>query len=178
VAAVHDAHMVRLYALLFGLEILLAVLALISCLSAEEGELRALPRIVWVIIILLFPLLGAIVYFAAGRPVSARSKPGVWKAGGGFPEATRPRQVAPDDDPDFLRQIDRRSVDRQGHREDEDLLKRWEADLQRRENELRQRDTDAGPRQPGPRQPSPREPDVNGRNGSAHRPDDATPHDT
>jgi|RhiMetdeSRZDD1v2_1073273.scaffolds.fasta_scaffold176673_2 hypothetical protein len=166
--------MARLYVLLFGLEILLAVLALISCLSAEEGELRALPRIVWVIIILLFPLLGAIVYFAAGRPVNATAKPGVWKSGGGFPEATRPRQVAPDDDPDFLRQIDHRNVDRQGHREDEDLLKRWEADLRRREDELRQRDGsdhDTPQRESGQR-------DLNGRNGTTHRPDDATPHDT
>jgi hypothetical protein len=148
--------MARLYMLLFGLEILLAVLALISCLSAEEGELRALPRIVWVIIILLFPLLGSIVYFAAGRPVTAAAKPGVWKVGGGFPEATRPRQVAPDDDPEFLRQIERRGPDRPGPREDEDLLKRWEADLRRREDELRQRETGE-------------------RNGA--RPDDPTPHD-
>jgi len=174
--------MVRLYMLLFGLEILLAVLALISCLSAEEGELRVLPRIVWVIIILLFPLLGSIVYFAAGRPVATSAKPGVWKIGGGFPEATRPRQVAPDDDPEFLRKIERRGIDRQGPREDEDLLKRWEADLRRREDELRQRD-DSDPRQPGPRQPGPREPGSResgqrDSNGAAHRPDDATPLDT
>jgi hypothetical protein len=134
--------------LLFGLEILLAVLALISCLSAEEGELRALPRIVWVIIILLFPLLGSIVYFAAGRPVTAASRPGVWKVGGGFPEATRPRQVAPDDDPEFLRQIERRPADRPGHREDEDRLKRWEDDLRRREDDLRRRETEPNATRP------------------------------
>jgi Phospholipase_D-nuclease N-terminal len=124
-------HMGRLYVFLFGLEILLIVLALISCLSADEGEIRALPRIVWVIIILLFPLVGSIVYFAVGRPVKAAARPG-WRAGGGFPEPTRPRQVAPDDDPEFLDKLDRKSK-----REQEDLLKRWEEDLRKREENLR-----------------------------------------
>jgi len=125
----------RLYMLVFALEVLLIVLALISCLSAEEGELRALPKIVWVIIILLFPLVGAIVYFVAGRPVQAAPKAGNWRTGHGFPEATKPtRQVAPDDDPEFLRKLNQR-----GKQEDEDLLRRWEEDLRRREDDLRKK---------------------------------------
>ena len=39
-----------------------------------EGEVRALPRIVWVIVILLFPLVGSIAYFAAGRPATGRAR--------------------------------------------------------------------------------------------------------
>jgi hypothetical protein len=121
---------------LFALEVLLVVLALISCISAEEGELRALPKIVWVILILLFPLVGSIVYFVAGRPVQTAPKAGNWRTGHGFPEATKPpRQIAPDDDPEFLRKINQ-----QGKREDEDLLRRWEEDLRRREDDLRKRD--------------------------------------
>ncbi|MGE5826774.1 MAG: PLD nuclease N-terminal domain-containing protein [Micromonosporaceae bacterium] len=126
--------MVRLY-LLFGLEIVLVVVALISCLSAEDDELRTLPRLAWIILIVLLPLVGAIVYFAVGRPVPVEHGPGVWRAAAGRPEVTRPRTLAPDDDPDFLRQLDR-----QGKREDEDRLKRWEADLRRREAELRERE--------------------------------------
>jgi len=126
----------RLYMLFFALEVLLVVLALISCISAEDGEVRHLPKIVWVIIILLFPLVGSIVYFAAGRPVQAAPKPGTWRSGHGFPEANRPqRQIAPDDDPEFLRKINQ-----QGKREDEDLLRRWEEDLRRREDDLRKKD--------------------------------------
>src|SRR5215471_2636605 len=117
--------MARLYELLFALEILLAVLALISCLSAYEGELRALPKVVWVIVILLFPVVGSIVYFVAGRPLpDARTRTSPWRPGSGFPEAERPRQVAPDDDPAFLR-----TLDAQTRRTDEDLLRKWEADL-------------------------------------------------
>ena len=70
----HDVGMARLYMLVFALEVLLVILALISCLSAEEGELRALPRIVWVIVILLFPLVGSIVYFVAGRPLTTATQ--------------------------------------------------------------------------------------------------------
>jgi hypothetical protein len=128
--------MARLYMLLFALEILLMVLALISCLSAEEGEVRALPRIVWVIIILLFPLVGSIVYFAAGRPVTSGAQSGHWRPGNGFPEATRPRRnLAPDDDPEFLR-----GLEQQTRRDDAELLRKWEEDLKKRENDLRKRE--------------------------------------
>jgi hypothetical protein len=121
---------------LFALEILLMVLALISVLSADEGDIRALPRIVWVIVILLFPLVGSIVYFAAGRPLTTTAARTNWRPGSGFSEAERPkRTLAPDDDPEFLRGIEQRK-----RHEDEDLLRRWEDDLRRRENELRKKE--------------------------------------
>jgi hypothetical protein len=87
----------RVYVALFLLGLVFAVLALISCLSAEEGEVRGLPRLLWVLVILLFPLLGSIAYFFAGRPVSRAAKAG----------RVRParRVIAPDDDPEFLRRI-------------------------------------------------------------------------
>jgi hypothetical protein len=131
----------RIYVLLFFLGLVLAVFALISCLSAEDGEVRALPRWAWVVIILFFPLLGSIAYFAAGRPLKTGSRAGTWRPGSGFPEAERPkRPIAPDDDPEFLRQLDARSK-----KEDEDLLKRWEEDLKRREDEIRKKSDDTPP---------------------------------
>ena len=127
----------RLYMLTFGLELLLVVVALISCLSAEEGEVRALPRMVWVIIILLFPLVGSIAYFAVGRPVKAVPQ-STWRAGSGFPEPTRPAR-APDDDPAFLARLEEKT-----RRDDEELLRKWEADLKRREDDLRKKEDSAG----------------------------------
>ncbi|MFC4104960.1 PLD nuclease N-terminal domain-containing protein [Micromonospora zhanjiangensis] len=141
--------MARLYVLLFLVEIVLAICALISCLSTEEDEIRALPRLVWVLIILFFPLVGSIAWFVAGRPATAPVDRRRWRPGGGFPEAERPRrQVAPDDDPEFLRTLGERS------RSDQEMFARWEADLRRREDDLRRRDT--GP-VPGDGEPSPRE---------------------
>jgi hypothetical protein len=130
----------RLYMLMFALEILLVVVALISCLSAQDDEVRALPRFVWIILILLFPIVGSIVYFAVGRPLQTTPRT-TWRAAGGFPEATRPPR-APDDDPEFLAQLERQS-----RRDDTEMLRQWEQDLRRREDELRKKqdttDTDA-----------------------------------
>jgi hypothetical protein len=122
----------RIYVLLFFAGLILAVISLISCLSAEEGDVRALPRWAWVVIILFFRLGGSFAYRAAGRPQLAGAGPGAWRPGAGFPEAERPRRPAPDDDPEFLRQLDAKS-----RRDDEDLLRRWEEDLKRREDDLK-----------------------------------------
>lgn len=127
----------RLYMLFFALEILLVALALISCLSAEDGEVRALPRYVWVIVILLFPIVGSIVYFAVGRPIRTAPR-STWRVGGGFPETARPPR-APDDDPEFLAKLDE-----QTRRQDRELLRRWEDDLRRREEELRKKQDSTG----------------------------------
>ncbi|GAB3279768.1 PLDc N-terminal domain-containing protein [Micromonospora halotolerans] len=124
--------MVRLYGLLFLAQLVLAVCALISCLSAEEGEIRALPRVAWVLIILFFPLVGSIAWFVAGREAGARRTRTAWPMGNGFSEQHRPRPVAPDDDPEFLSSLaERRRAD------DQERLRRWEEDLRRREEELR-----------------------------------------
>lgn len=129
--------MVRLYALLFVVQIILAALALISCLSAEESEIRALPRLVWVLIILFFPLIGSIAWFAAGRPADPAKQTGTRPAASGFPERQRPRPVAPDDDPDFLR-----SLGAEQAKKDREMFEKWEEDLRRREGELRRQDDD------------------------------------
>jgi hypothetical protein len=130
--------MIRLYSLFMLLDLALLVIALIDCLSAEEYAIRALPRIAWVFIILLFSPIGAIAWFVAGRPPRAvrMSNGELWRPGSGFPESERPRKgpVAPDDDPEFLRNLARNL------KEDESMMKRWEADLRRREEQLRKRD--------------------------------------
>ena len=52
--------MPRLFLILFVVEIVLAASALISLLSVEEGGIRGLPKIVWVMV-------------PAGEPTSLRS---------------------------------------------------------------------------------------------------------
>ncbi|GAA4935714.1 PLD nuclease N-terminal domain-containing protein [Actinoplanes utahensis] len=127
--------MIRLYSLFALIDIVLIICALISCLSAEEHEIRALPRIVWVILILLFSPIGGIAWFVAGRPPRPvkLSNGTTWRPGSGFPEKGRPR--SPDDDPEFLNGLGARQK-----KEDEDLMKKWEADLRRREEELKRRE--------------------------------------
>lgn len=116
--------MVRVFLLLFMVQVVIAALALISCLSAEKHEIRALPRFVWVLVILLVPLLGAIGWFVAGRP--ART------GGASRPSTPRRRPVAPDDNPEFLKSLADPTRQR-----NETLFRRWEEDLRRREKDLR-----------------------------------------
>ena len=134
--------MVRLYSLFVLLDLALLVVALIDCLSAEEFAIRALPRVAWVFIILLFSPVGAIAWFVAGRPASPvrLSNGTVWRPGNGFPENERPGRggrAAPDDDPEFLRNL------ATSLREDESMMNKWEADLRRREEELRRRERES-----------------------------------
>jgi hypothetical protein len=133
----------RVLPILFLVQIALWVAALISCLSTEEGNIRALPRIVWVIIILLFPLVGSIAWFVAGRERYSSPKKS-WRPGGGFPENERPRRtVAPDDDPEFLRRLGSGQAEQDAARkaeEERELLRKWEENLRRREEELRKKD--------------------------------------
>jgi membrane-associated phospholipid phosphatase len=127
--------MLRLYSLFVLLDLALLVIALIDCLSAEEHSIRALPRVAWVFLILLFSPIGAIAWFVAGRPAPAvrLSNGTVWRPGNGFPESQRPRTRAPDDDPEFLKNLAASLKD------DESMMKQWETDLRRREDELRRK---------------------------------------
>lgn len=129
--------MIRLYGLLFIIDLLLLVVALIDCISTDESDVRNLPKLAWVFIVLLFSPVGAIAWFVAGRPrKAAAGSSGRWRPGAGFPEAERPRRpVAPDDDPEFLAGL--------AKQEDQELLAQWEADLKRREEELRRREGEA-----------------------------------
>jgi len=113
--------MVRLFIFLAAVQLVLFVLALISALSAER--VRNAPRLVWVLVILLVPLLGPISYFLWGRPAAAPRE--------GTPiRRTKSRPSSPDDDPEFLR-----SMDTEQSRKDRETLAQWEKDFKKREEE-------------------------------------------
>jgi hypothetical protein len=132
----------RLIPLLFLIDVALVAAALISCLSAEETEIRTLPRPAWVLIIVFFPLVGAIAWFSAGRPHPAEADAVLGRleafrrfaknapAPGQSANRAHPRVTAPDDDPEFLRTLDLRQAQA---RRDREILRRWEADLRREE---------------------------------------------
>ncbi|MGW1889238.1 PLD nuclease N-terminal domain-containing protein [Streptomyces sp. NPDC002004] len=119
----------------FLLVLALWIYAFIDCLNTPEEQVRHLPKVVWVIIILLFGevLIGPVAWLAAGkgrRAPTGGSTPSEWhrnhRATGSW--------VAPDDNPEFLKSL------REENKKDEALLKDWEADLRRREEELRRRE--------------------------------------
>jgi hypothetical protein len=113
--------MVRLFILLAAAQLILFVLALISCLSADR--VRNAPRVAWVLLIVLVPLAGPLAYFAWGRPLPPPSE-------GTPPRRGGPRPASPDDDPDFLR-----SVDSEQSRRERELLAQWERELRKTDDD-------------------------------------------
>jgi hypothetical protein len=114
-------------ALPFLIVLVATLVALIDCLSTDRDDVRGLPKVVWCLVILLLPVVGVIAWFFAGRPLATERPAGI------APSGTRRRQtkpVAPDDDPEFLR-----GIDTSRSRDDAELLRRWEEDLKRREEE-------------------------------------------
>lgn len=116
----------------FVVEIALLAYCLIDCIQTDEGDMRNLPKSLWVILIIFLPIVGGVAWLVAGRPLTRAPRRGVpWPATrtAGFPEYERPRPVAPDDDPDFLLSL-------RAERERERRLDEWEARLRAREAEL------------------------------------------
>ncbi|MEU6315708.1 PLD nuclease N-terminal domain-containing protein [Streptomyces sp. NPDC047014] len=79
----------------FLLVIALTVYAFIDCLNTPEEEVKHLPKVAWVMIILLFSFVGPVVWLFAGKKRSA--------VGGG--RSRRAQWVAPDDNPEFLKSL-------------------------------------------------------------------------
>ncbi|MFJ7587068.1 PLD nuclease N-terminal domain-containing protein [Streptomyces sp. NPDC097617] len=79
----------------FLLILALTIYAFIDCLNTPEEEVKHLPKVVWVIIILLFSIVGPVVWLFAGRR----------RVGSGGGRARRTQWVAPDDNPEFLKSL-------------------------------------------------------------------------
>ncbi|GAA4674977.1 PLD nuclease N-terminal domain-containing protein [Streptomyces youssoufiensis] len=94
----------------FLLILALWIYAFIDCLNTPENEVRKLPKVAWVIIVLLFGevLIGPIAWLTVGRPRKAVG--GAGGTGGGIAGAFGGRRggggwVAPDDNPEFLKSL-------------------------------------------------------------------------
>jgi hypothetical protein len=83
---------------LLGLLVLaMTIYAVIDAIQTDEARIRHLPKLIWILLILLFAPIGAIAWFFAGRkrgPQNGRRPPY---------RPLPPR--GPDDDPDFLRKL-------------------------------------------------------------------------
>ncbi|TFD46562.1 PLDc_N domain-containing protein [Cryobacterium frigoriphilum] len=97
--------------LLFGLGlivIILTVYALVDCALFDRSRIRGLPRWVWIFVIILVPVIGPLLWLFVGR---GRKR---------APVGRMPRTSAPDDDPEFLRGLDREKKERERIRRLED----------------------------------------------------------
>ncbi|QKW43640.1 PLD nuclease N-terminal domain-containing protein [Streptomyces microflavus] len=109
-------------ALLFIVPLALTIYAFIDCLNTSEEDTKHLPKIAWVFIILLFWIVGPVVWLVAGkarRNAATGTGPSSWQRG------RRQQWVAPDDNPDFLKSLkDDKEARKAEKAEDEEELKR------------------------------------------------------
>lgn len=79
---------------------------LFDVITTPDEEVRNLPKLLWVLIVVLLADLGGLLWLLLGRPQSEQSLHRRHTRGSGRPRPAAPR--GPDDDPDFLRDLDRR----------------------------------------------------------------------
>lgn len=124
--------------MLRALPVLIAIILVVYCLidlaQTPSEDVRSVSRPVWVVVILLVPFVGPICWLVAGRP-NAREVHGP----GPFGRAPA-RPVAPDDDPEFLARLKQHRLNAEDER-----LRKWQADLERRERDLRGEGDSGGP---------------------------------
>ncbi|GAA4066422.1 PLD nuclease N-terminal domain-containing protein [Streptomyces shaanxiensis] len=89
--------------LMFLVPLALSVYAFIDCISTKEDDIRHMPKPLWAILVLVFPLVGSISWLIAGKKRSPAAEG--W---GGVRDRQRQRRqwVAPDDNPEFLKSLD------------------------------------------------------------------------
>jgi hypothetical protein len=91
----------------------LCIYCVVSIISSRDDEIRHLPKIGWLILVLLFPLVGSIAWLAVGRPVAVQRPPSRYeRSAPEFPEYDRPGRAAavdPEADAEFLRKVRERA---------------------------------------------------------------------
>ena len=74
--------------------LLFTVFVTVFAASASKNEVRNLPKWLWVVICLVVPIVGGLLYLVLGRPIGRSNN-----------RKGTTRIVAPDDDPAFLRDL-------------------------------------------------------------------------
>ncbi|HCS60352.1 MAG TPA: hypothetical protein DIW46_02995 [Microbacterium sp.] len=88
------------------------VFSIVDCAVQPATRHRGVPKGAWIAIVVLIPVLGGILWFALGRRRRDRESM---------------RQVAPDDNPEFLRTL--------GKSEQDDRIRKLEEELARLDDE-------------------------------------------
>lgn len=110
--------MVWLGGLITLLTIVLWVYAFFDALTCPAEEVRNLPKVIWLLVIVLFAVIGPLLWLFLGRPIThpgtaVSSSVPVSSADHLDPSdfhrpSGRSRPLGPDDDPEFLRRLDKR----------------------------------------------------------------------
>lgn len=90
--------MVRFWVIAIVAVVVFTIYAVVDCALFDRSRIRGLPRGWWIVVILLVPVIGGLLWFLVGRGRPLRFGRGGGSGGGR-------RSNAPDDDPEFLRRL-------------------------------------------------------------------------
>ncbi len=136
----HTAAVIKLQLLLGVVAFVLWVFCLVEVISTSEDRMRHLPKVAWVLIVLLFPLAGSVAWLVAGRPAGGSGRASRGRSTAAFPEYERPGRLAPLDpqkDAEFLRQVRERAEGQRRRHQQARREREREAEAER--ERLRQR---------------------------------------
>jgi hypothetical protein len=85
--------MIRVWLVIGVIGALFYIFSIVDCALAERERVRGVPKAAWIPIVIVFAVIGGILWFIIGRPRRGNSG--------------RARTLAPDDDPDFLKDLER-----------------------------------------------------------------------
>jgi hypothetical protein len=108
----------------------LDIFCLIDVIVSRDDVVRNLPKIAWFLLILFFPLIGSIVWLAAGRPQRA-SRSAYERPMPHYPEYDRPGRatgITPESDEEFLRRVRERAEEQRRKAEEEKRRREQEQD--------------------------------------------------
>jgi hypothetical protein len=100
--------MVRVWLVIGVIAAFFYIYSIVDCALADGRRVRAVPKAAWIAIVVVFAVIGGILWFIVGRPRRDL--------------ASGPRTVAPDDDPGFLRNLER-------DRQQQERIRRLEQEL-------------------------------------------------
>ncbi len=102
-----------LYGYGFLIALVMAVYCSINVITTPEAQVRNLPKLLWLVLVLLFPVVGGIAWLVAGRPLRTGTAGLAYTGNAGIPpEYDRPgraRAGNPDDDAAFLESLKARA---------------------------------------------------------------------
>ncbi|MDQ6753007.1 MAG: PLD nuclease N-terminal domain-containing protein [Actinomycetota bacterium] len=109
--------------------LVLFIYGLIDCVRSDANEVRSISKTAWVVAIIFLPLVGVLLWFFLGRPRY-------------LPEPTGQVRLplAPDDDPEFLRNLE---LSRR-HKVEDERLRKLKAESDARKARLRDQHPDDG----------------------------------
>jgi hypothetical protein len=107
--------------ILVPIVILLMIFAVVDIAVLERSRVRFLPKLAWIVLVVVLPIAGPVIWFIVGR-----GRPGEgYSVDSTISSPRRLGPIAPDDDPDFLGRLHR-------EQEQEERIR----DLEKRLNEL------------------------------------------